>query len=406
VGHAGEAVALDFGRALPVQVVDDEEIEVAIGVVVEKRGARAPAAAGDARLRRHVGEVAAAVAFEQDVAAVVGDVEIDASVVVEVARGDAHAVAAGVGAAAGRDIVERAVAAIAIEAVAVGLVARREQVAALHQVEIEIAVAVHVEQRGAAAHDLGQVELLLVARAVGEADAALLGDVLEPGTTGRRRRRRFLRGSMNRGERDHRSAGLQACPCARGSPEGLRYGRLHRLMPRSCSAACLTSGDAGSSCAACCSAADARSHCPVAIVALATPTQASTRVGSRRVARPKLSSAPAGLRRFISTIPSQTLARTLRGSNRKAVRNAAAAAASSPARHSTSPLASCARPRVGLSASARSASARALSSWLRLTYADARLTCASNRSGSLATTCSSIAIPSSTRPAATYTSPR
>ena len=64
-----------------------------------------------------------------------------------------------------------------------------------------------------------------------------------------------------------------------------------------------------------------------------------------RVARAKLSSASAGLARFIASMPDHTSARALRGSARTAARNASRAARSSPLLQRISPLASCARPR-------------------------------------------------------------
>jgi len=55
-----------------------------------------------------------------------------------------------------------------------------EQAAALQQVQIEIAVAVHVEQRGAASHDLRQEETIAVTGSVHEVDAGATRDVFEP----------------------------------------------------------------------------------------------------------------------------------------------------------------------------------------------------------------------------------
>src|SRR5262249_9776538 len=107
------------------------------------------------------------------------DVEIGEAVVVEVAGRDAHAVAANAGAAPFRDVVECAVAAIAIQPIATAR-GFLEQAAALYEIHIEEAVVVHVEQRGPAAHDFRQVVLGLVARAVDEADSGALGDIFEP----------------------------------------------------------------------------------------------------------------------------------------------------------------------------------------------------------------------------------
>src|SRR5262249_20160943 len=86
-------------------------------------------------------------------------------------------------------VLERAVAAITKQLMTA---ARRriEQAAALHEVEIEIAVAIHVEQRDAASHDLRQEKAFSVARSVDEVDTAALGNLIEPRRV--RRGRAFL----------------------------------------------------------------------------------------------------------------------------------------------------------------------------------------------------------------------
>src|SRR5262245_23682687 len=114
--------------------------------------------------------MAAAVVLEQHVRAKVGEIEIDGAIVVEVAGGDAHPVATNGRTAFRRHVLKRAVAAISVELVAA---ARRavEQTAALHQIEIEIAVAVHGEKGGPASHDLRQEEAVAVTRPVHEVDA-------------------------------------------------------------------------------------------------------------------------------------------------------------------------------------------------------------------------------------------
>ena len=63
----------------------------------------------------------------------------------------------------------------------VGLGPRRilaSQAAALHEIGVQIAVAVHVEQRCASSEDLGEHELVHVARLVPELQPALGGDAL------------------------------------------------------------------------------------------------------------------------------------------------------------------------------------------------------------------------------------
>jgi hypothetical protein len=92
-------IAVDLGR--PLEVVADEEVEVAVAVGVEEGGAGAPGShlgglAGDACLLGHVLEVAPAVA-EEAVGAYGGEVEVDPAVAVVVGGGHAHAVEGGEG---------------------------------------------------------------------------------------------------------------------------------------------------------------------------------------------------------------------------------------------------------------------------------------------------------------------
>ena len=173
------------------------------------------------------------------------------------------------------------------------------------------------------------------------------------------------------------------------------------------SAACFTSGESGLSCAACCSAADARSHSPRAIVALATPTHASTRVGSSRVARPKLSSAPAGFFGSSRPSPARRWRGRCRGSQRSAVLNACAAPASSPPRQRISPLVSCARPERRVQRERAIGRGARLGEIVLFQVSGREVDVRLEALGLLRPRpASSIAMPSSSLPAATYTSPR
>jgi hypothetical protein len=126
----------------------------------------------------------ATIAFEQNVAADVRDVQVGDAVVVEIAGSNTHPITDGVRAAARCDVVERPVAAVPVEAMPGQLTGGGEQIAALHEIQIEIAVVVHVEQRDAATHDFREVELLCVPGAMREGDPRALGDVFEPGGAG------------------------------------------------------------------------------------------------------------------------------------------------------------------------------------------------------------------------------
>ena len=155
-----------------LDVARDVEVEVAVGVGVEERAAGAPAAGGDAGLRRDVLEGAVAPVAEQDVGAPVGDVEIEAAVAVGVAGADALAPGREIDAGLRRHVLEAPAAEIAVERVAVrDALARRRQLGAGDDVDVEPAVAVVVEQRDAVAARFEDV-VLGRAAAVGPSPAA------------------------------------------------------------------------------------------------------------------------------------------------------------------------------------------------------------------------------------------
>src|SRR5688572_5192159 len=100
-----------------VDIVGDEEIEVAIPIDVEKGAARAPqpwrlwGGVGAARVRL-LGEPAAADVSVQGVATDTSDVEVDPAVVVVIAGARPHTVAAVADARGGGDVRERAITAV------------------------------------------------------------------------------------------------------------------------------------------------------------------------------------------------------------------------------------------------------------------------------------------------------
>jgi hypothetical protein len=104
----------------------------------------------------------------------VGKKQIDAAVVVEVARGHAHTAVTRHDAARLSDIGERkfSIREIVPEQSALTLV--------LDQKDIEVAVVVHVERRGARADDFGVVELTGHAVDVREAQAGVFSAIGEP----------------------------------------------------------------------------------------------------------------------------------------------------------------------------------------------------------------------------------
>src|SRR6185295_265637 len=108
---AGARAARLIALGLEAHVVPDVEIEPAVAVVVEERGAHAPAVVVGACLLRDVAEPGIAVragtlVVPELVRAHAGDVEIGAAVVVVVSGGGSHAVGAAAQAAAPGDVGE------------------------------------------------------------------------------------------------------------------------------------------------------------------------------------------------------------------------------------------------------------------------------------------------------------
>ena len=185
--------AVAVGLKAPLHVARDEQIELAVVVVVEEPRARAPPASRDTPARLgHVGERAVAVVVIQRVAAVIRHVEIFEAVVVVVAHRDAHAVLVLRHAGESRllrDIDERAVRSLVVQPVPecrVGLVrqlARGHRVVepgAVRQEDVQPAVVVVVQQRHAAAHRLDQVLVRRRGVLVREGDPGCLRGVDEP----------------------------------------------------------------------------------------------------------------------------------------------------------------------------------------------------------------------------------
>ena len=140
------------GSRRPTQVVDDKQVEIVVPIEVQERGRRPPPGIADARRLRHVLEPATAVVAQEDVRPPVGDVEIHIAAVIVVAGRHPHPVAA-----VGRISRLRSHCETTRTVVQVEFVCRRvlaaDQASPLHQVGIEIAVAVDIRQRHAAGHD-------------------------------------------------------------------------------------------------------------------------------------------------------------------------------------------------------------------------------------------------------------
>ena len=93
--HANAALRIAAERVLArrrIEVVGDEEIEIAVAIDVKECAARAPPVEADPRRARDVGERAIPGVAIQRVWSVVGDVEIGAAVAIDVAGAGAHPV--------------------------------------------------------------------------------------------------------------------------------------------------------------------------------------------------------------------------------------------------------------------------------------------------------------------------
>ena len=169
------------GLYIEVDVVADEEIEVAVFVVVEKRAARVPAQAilQQASLLCHFGKSAVAVVAEERVLAVVADEQIVPAVVVVVAHAAGLAPAGAREAGLQCDIGECAVA-IVLEEMANWLVAfgKAFEPPAVDEENVDPVVLVVVEKGCAAARGFKQIFVAVLAAEDGlDVEAGFFGHV-------------------------------------------------------------------------------------------------------------------------------------------------------------------------------------------------------------------------------------
>ena len=163
---------------------------MAVLVVIEPRGARAEVRVGDAGRLCHVLELTAAEILKEPVALESGHVQVLAAVVVVIGRGDPHAVQLDVETAAGRDVGELAGAGVPVQRAQRFSSGARCPVAAVHEEHVQPAVAVHVQERRARSHRLGEPLSPHLAAVVRELDAGGGGDVGELDAAGLRDQRR------------------------------------------------------------------------------------------------------------------------------------------------------------------------------------------------------------------------
>ena len=145
----------DVGASAVGGCAGDEEVEVAVVVVVDEDEVGGAIGRGDSGFFGDVGELAVAEIAEEEDAVAHGEGEVGEAVVVEVARGAGYAVSAdGEAGLVGGERIEAARGGAAIGADGVGAVA--------HDDEAEVAAAVHVDEACARVRGCG----ILVARAL------------------------------------------------------------------------------------------------------------------------------------------------------------------------------------------------------------------------------------------------
>ena len=171
--------AEQVGLGRPVHVVADEQVEMAVGVIVEPQGGGREAGVADPRRVGDVREGAVARAPEQAVGPQHGQIDVHVPVVVEVGGGPAQAVQGDVEPRAPGDVGERPVAVVAVQRGVRLRFAPPGPRGAVDEQQVLPPVAVGVEPQGARAERLRHVLGPESPGVVREADAGRLGDVGE-----------------------------------------------------------------------------------------------------------------------------------------------------------------------------------------------------------------------------------
>ncbi len=156
---------------VPFHITGHKKIEMAVVIEIEKTGGDGPSATRDSRFGGDIREGSIAVVVIQDVLSVARDEEIGIAIIVVVADRDAHAVVASARArqACGfRRVREAAIFILAIKAIPVARVGtikflwkqhRAGHAPAIYQKNVEQAVVVVVEQGHATRHGFDEVFL-------------------------------------------------------------------------------------------------------------------------------------------------------------------------------------------------------------------------------------------------------
>src|ERR1035441_5364227 len=179
----------------PAAVVENEQIEVAVVIVVHPAGSRAPhllpfvTSPGNPGLLRDVGKRSIAIVVVEMVAGYTGDIDILPAVVVVIAYRLPHIVAIAGDTRLVGDIGESAVMIIVKQTVLVlvGFFPERWKGGAIGEIDIQVAVVVVVDQPDAGDHCLRLILVWGGAAIRGEIQLRVRGDILETNRTVARR---------------------------------------------------------------------------------------------------------------------------------------------------------------------------------------------------------------------------
>ena len=180
--------AEDVHRKVPYGIARDDQIQQSVTVVVDEERACGPARATHPGLSGDVTERAVAVVAIERIVAVTSDVQIGVAVVVIVRHGDAHAVAQSAQPGLLRHVSEGAIPVVAIEPIPEGRVGLVGQLSLRHGIgepcpidkeDVELAIAIVIDQSNTARHRLDQILLRRRARPVQEADLRSRGRILK-----------------------------------------------------------------------------------------------------------------------------------------------------------------------------------------------------------------------------------
>ena len=181
VGTTAVVRALRVGPV--VDVVGHVQIQPAVSIQVEHRDRCGPRRVVDSRRGGDVPERAIALVQEQAIGAEVAEIHVGVAVVVDIADGHAHAVT-GVGQSAGdRDILEATIVGLAVQPIGHRRVGHRlasiVHCAAVDQVQVEVSVAIEIEQRSPGRDHLGHEEPTGLSRIVDKVHRQAIGGVFK-----------------------------------------------------------------------------------------------------------------------------------------------------------------------------------------------------------------------------------